>query len=90
MEKTRKINTKVNDEGLSRLTQEYLEKIKIKEPVVSEEPEYPTRRFIQAEDGVCTSAFHNIIVLGSIPWTKEVGSVDEFYCPTCNKFWREH
>jgi hypothetical protein len=55
----------------------------------NEEKEYPTRRFIQAEEGICRDAFHNIVVLGSLPATEDVGSIDEFYCPTCNKFWRE-
>lgn len=59
------------------------------ESLATEEREYPTRKFIEAEDGVCRDAHHDIIVLGSIPATEEEGRIDEFYCPTCNKFWRE-
>ena len=62
---------------------------KREEPVAMEEREYPSRTFIKAEDGVCRDAHHDIIVLGSIPATEEEGRIDEFYCPTCNKFWRE-
>jgi hypothetical protein len=54
--------------------------------------DYPTRTYSRAEFGICKDAHHKIIILGSvmIQDKPDIVSVDEFYCPTCNKFWREN
>jgi hypothetical protein len=57
----------------------------------NEEREYPSRTYSKAEFGICENAHHKIVILGSVMISEHNGtiSLDEFYCPTCNKFWRE-
>jgi hypothetical protein len=50
-----------------------------------------TRTVIDAEKGVCKAIDHQIIRTDriSLDDRHEIESLDGFYCPTCNKFWRE-
>ena len=50
----------------------------------------PEHKVVSAEKGVCKNPEHTIIHLDRLDVTPhELESLDEFYCSSCNKFWRE-
>lgn len=49
-----------------------------------------TRSYAKAEPGICKATDHTIIYIDTIEGVgTEFETLDGFYCPTCNKFWRE-
>jgi hypothetical protein len=48
-----------------------------------------TRSYAEAEKGICKALDHTIIITDTIEIDHELETLTGFYCPTCNKFWRE-
>lgn len=48
-----------------------------------------TRTVIDAERGVCRAIDHKIIQTDVIDDHPDLEPLRGYYCPTCNKFWRE-
>jgi hypothetical protein len=58
--------------------------------LIKAERKMPEHKVLSANQEVCTEPEHNIIHLDRLDVRPhELESLDEFYCPTCNKFWRE-
>lgn len=43
----------------------------------------------QAEQKLCQNKYHEVVHLAREQIHHELESLDSYYCPTCNAFWRE-